>query len=208
MGLKPGEVSTGTTILAGKFKDCIIIGADSRTSMGTYIANRVTDKLTHVVDSIYCCRSGSAADTQAIAAIVKYELDVYATSHNERPTVKVAAKIFKRYLYENKSRLTAGIIVAGWDHQDGFSVYNLPVGGSIHEMNLALGGSGSLFIYGFCEEMYSPEMNREDGLKFIRTALKLAMSSDASSGGMIRTAIIDENGVQRDDVLGSDVKTY
>ena len=28
-------------------------------------ANRVTDKLTHVHDRIYCCRSGSAADTQA-----------------------------------------------------------------------------------------------------------------------------------------------
>ena len=26
-------------------------------------ANRVTDKLTHISDRIYCCRSGSAADT-------------------------------------------------------------------------------------------------------------------------------------------------
>ena len=32
-----------------------------------YVANRVTDKLTPVMDRIYCCRSGSAIDTQAIA---------------------------------------------------------------------------------------------------------------------------------------------
>lgn len=39
-----------------------------------YIANRVTDKLTKVTERIYCCRSGSAADTQAIADIVSYHL--------------------------------------------------------------------------------------------------------------------------------------
>ena len=38
--------------------------------------NRVTDKLTPVTDRIYCCRSGSAADTQCIADIVKYNLDM------------------------------------------------------------------------------------------------------------------------------------
>ena len=36
--------------------------------------NRVTDKLTPLTDNIFCCRSGSAADTQAIADQVKYYL--------------------------------------------------------------------------------------------------------------------------------------
>lgn len=40
----------------------------------SYIANRVTDKITKVTDFIYCCRSGSAADTQAISDIVSYHL--------------------------------------------------------------------------------------------------------------------------------------
>ena len=39
-------------------------------------ANRVTDKLTHVHDRIYCCRSGSAADTQAVADGVHYNLQM------------------------------------------------------------------------------------------------------------------------------------
>jgi hypothetical protein len=44
---------------------------------GSYIANRVSDKLTPVCDRIYCCRSGSAADTQAISDMVKYYLDLH-----------------------------------------------------------------------------------------------------------------------------------
>ena len=66
-----------TTIMAVEFNGGVIIGADSRTTTGAYIANRVTDKLTKVTERIYCCRSGSAADTQAIADIVKYHLDFY-----------------------------------------------------------------------------------------------------------------------------------
>ena len=42
-----------------------------------YVANRFTDKLTKITDHIYCCRSGSAADTQAIADIVSYHLEFH-----------------------------------------------------------------------------------------------------------------------------------
>ncbi len=56
--------STGTTLVAVEFDGGVVLGADSRTSTGTYVANRVTDKLTPVTDYIFACRSGSAADTQ------------------------------------------------------------------------------------------------------------------------------------------------
>lgn len=69
--------STGTSIMACEFNGGVVIGADSRTTTGAYIANRVTDKLTRITDHIYCCRSGSAADTQAIADIVTYHLSEY-----------------------------------------------------------------------------------------------------------------------------------
>lgn len=66
-----------TTIMAVEFNGGVIIGADSRTSTGSYVANRTADKLTRLSDKIYCCRSGSAADTQAIADVVAYSLDYH-----------------------------------------------------------------------------------------------------------------------------------
>lgn len=41
----------------------VLIGADSRTTSGTFIAHRAADKLDFVHDRIFCLRSGSAADT-------------------------------------------------------------------------------------------------------------------------------------------------
>jgi len=91
--------------MAINFKDGVILGADSRTTTGAYIANRVTDKLTQVHDTIWCCRSGSAADTQAVADIVSYHLNMYGVVNNEPPTTAVAASLFQELCYENKDAL-------------------------------------------------------------------------------------------------------
>ena len=48
----PSEVSTGTTLCAVEFKDGVVLGADTRTSMGSWVANRVTDKLTPISGNI------------------------------------------------------------------------------------------------------------------------------------------------------------
>ena len=46
---RAGEVNLGTSIMAAAFDGGVVIGADSRTTTGSYIANRVTDKLTQLV---------------------------------------------------------------------------------------------------------------------------------------------------------------
>lgn len=91
--------------MAITFKDGVILGADSRTTTGAYIANRVTDKLTQVHDTIWCCRSGSAADTQAVADIVQYYLGQYDITNAEPPTTSIAAGLFQELCYSNKDQL-------------------------------------------------------------------------------------------------------
>merc|ERR1712157_434899 len=101
--------------MAVEYDGGVVIGADSRTSSGSYVANRVTDKLTKITDRIYCCRSGSAADTQAIADYVKLYLDMHTSEKGERATTKTAARVFQQMCYGNRDQLMAGIICAGWD---------------------------------------------------------------------------------------------
>jgi 20S proteasome subunit beta 1 len=99
--------------MAVTFAGGVVMGADSRTSTGNYVANRVSDKLTPVHDQIYCCRSGSAADTQAVSDIVKYYLDSHSIELGHQPLVKTAASLFQDITYQNKDRLLASIIVGG-----------------------------------------------------------------------------------------------
>ncbi|KAJ3006160.1 UNVERIFIED_CONTAM: Proteasome subunit beta type-1, partial [Siphonaria sp. JEL0065] len=145
--------------MAVQHKDGVIVGADSRTTTGSYIANSVTDKLTPVHGRIFCCRSGSAADTQAVASIVNYYLQMF-TAHS--------GSLFQELCYQNKDGLSAGIIVGGWDKHNGPSVYSIPLGGSLHKQPFAVGGSGSTYIYGYCDSQYKDDMTREEAIQFTK----------------------------------------
>ncbi|XP_005091219.1 proteasome subunit beta type-6 [Aplysia californica] len=202
------EVSTGTTIMATEFDKGVILGADSRTTTGAYIANRVTDKLTKVTDYIYCCRSGSAADTQAIADIVKYHVDFHRMEMGEEPLVKTVAHMFKQLCYDYRDQLTAGIIVAGWDKQNGGQVYSIPISGMLQRMPFTTGGSGSTYLYGYVDAHYKPNLSKEDSLQFVSNSVALAMSRDGSSGGIIRLAAITKDGVERFVLTGDQVPSF
>lgn len=200
--------STGTSIMAAEFNGGVVIGADSRTTTGAYIANRVTDKLTKVTDHIYCCRSGSAADTQAIADIVSYHLGFHGMELGEEPLVEVGANVFKELCYNYRDSLMAGILVAGWDKKKGGQVYSIPIGGMLVRQPVSIGGSGSSYVYGYVDSNYKANMTKEECVNFVKTTLALAMSRDGSSGGVVRLGVITEKGIERLVVLGNELPKF
>ncbi|CCW65263.1 unnamed protein product [Phytomonas sp. EM1] len=183
-------VSLGTTILAVSYKGGVVLAADSRTSSGSYVVNRTSNKLTKLSKYIYCCRSGSAADTQALAERVSNYLESYQTEIEREVNVTTVANIFHKMCYMNRWRISAGIIVAGYDPINGGSVYSIPSGGSCVKLDYALGGSGSIFLYSFFDANYKPGMSKEECLKFCQRAVAHAYSRDGSSGGLIRTIVL------------------
>lgn len=126
--------STGTSIMAIVYDGGVLVGADSRTTSGTYIADRVQDKVDYLHERIFCLRSGSAADTQTLCGYVRYYLDVHAIELERRPTVKTAARLFQNMIYQYKDNLSAAVIIAGVDENDGPSLYAVqPSGSSIKQ---------------------------------------------------------------------------
>lgn len=202
------EHSMGTSIMAVTFDGGVIMGADSRTTTGTYIANRVSDKITPMTDKIFCCRSGSAADTQIISDYVRHYLSMHHIELGEDPRVETAARLFRELCYHNKESLVASIIVGGFDPYKGGQVFSVPLGGSLIQQPFAIGGSGSSYIYGFCDSNYKEGMSKEDCTKFVTNALSLAMARDGSSGGVIRLVIIDKNGVTRKFIHGDSIPQF
>jgi len=191
------EMSTGTTLVAVEFADGVVIAADSKTSMGTLVGNRVTDKLTPVTDTIFVCRSGSAADTQAVTEVVRYKLGFAEIEQGRPATVKDAAMAFKEICYEYRDSLMAGLIVAGYDKVNGGKVYSVPVGGMCVNQSVCIGGSGSTFLYGLMDAKYDKKMSQKACEELVLQAVTMAIRRDGSSGGCCRMAIITKDGVER-----------
>lgn len=84
-----------------------------------------------------------------------------------QPLVHTAATIFKELCYNYRDSLTAGIIVAGYDDVKGGQVYCVPIGGMLQRQAIAVGGSGSTYIYGFVDSKFKKNMNKEETAKFV-----------------------------------------
>lgn len=90
---------------------------------------------------------------------------------NGQPTVPLAASLFQELCYQNKDQLSAGIIVGGWDKENGGTVWNIPLGGSLHRQPFAIGGSGSTYIFGYCDSTYRDGMSKEECMDFVKNCM-------------------------------------
>lgn len=196
-------VKTGTTIMAIQFDGGVVMGADTRTSTGDYVANRASRKISKITDNIFVCRCGSAADTQALTGFVINYLTQHMTELGEKPTVNTAANLFRLIAYNNKDNLMAGLIVAGYDEKRGGQVWSIPLGGTLHRVPFAIDGSGSGYISGLVDANYRPNMTKDEALALVQKSVAHAMSRDGSSGGMIRTLVITADGLEEGVIPGN-----
>ena len=115
----------------------------------------------------------------------------------------------QRLCYDYKDRISAGVIVAGWDPVEGGSVYTVPMGGTCLKVPFAIGGSGSLFIYGLVDDhmkhVGDAVLPADDARNLVKKAISHAMARDGSSGGSIRTVLVTPEGNDRDYTPGNDL---
>ncbi|NP_001312872.1 proteasome subunit beta type-6 [Nicotiana tabacum] len=200
--------SMGTTIIGVTYNGGVVLGADSRTSTGMYVANRASDKITQLTDNVYVCRSGSAADSQIVSDYVRYFLHQHTIQLGQPATVKVAANLTRLLSYNNKDRLQTGMIIGGWDKYEGGKIYGIPPGGTVLEQPFAIGGSGSSYLYGFFDQAWKEGMTQEEAEKLVVTAVSLAIARDGASGGVVRTVTINKDGATRKFYSGDSLQLW
>jgi len=86
----------------------------------------------------------------------------------EPALVREAAGIFQNLCYNNRGKMTSGIIVAGWDSQLGGQVYSVPLGGVRVRQEVSVEGTDAALIYGFLDSNFHPKMNKEETEKFVQ----------------------------------------
>jgi 20S proteasome subunit beta 1 len=150
------------------------------------------------------CRSGSAADTQHLASIIRSDLVSRQILYRIKGTVTHVASLLWNLLSDDSS-LSASLICAGYDHELARGViYSIAPGGTVFEERMwAAGGSGSTYILGYLDthlpknqdDNYEKLIESEDeALDIVYNALCLAMDRDGSSGGFVRMYVIDRFG--------------
>lgn len=185
----------GTTCVSVIYDGGILIAADTFSTAGVMVGNRVSDKLEPLHQRIYCQRSGTSAHTMTICKYIRYFLDIHCSETGELPLVEVAARIAQSILYKNKF-LSGGLIISGWDPVRGYQIYQVGHG-ACFTSTIAASGSGSMFVKGYLDKNFRENMSKAEAYEFLKEAISLACYRDGSSGGCIRMVDITEEKLDR-----------
>ncbi|CAH2262378.1 jg26888 [Pararge aegeria aegeria] len=118
--------------------------------------------------------------------------DFHKIEVEDEPLVLTASTIFRELCYNYRDSLEASVLVAGWDNKEGGQIFSIPVGGALVRQAVAIGGSGSSYVYGYVDANFKPNMSKKKAIQFVTNTLTLAMLRDGSSGGVVRLGVITE----------------
>lgn len=185
-------IKTGTTIVGLKYKDGVILFADSRATNGPIVAEKNIMKLHYLTDNIYCAGAGTAGDTDRINQYAGKELQTFALKFNELPYVSHYINIVQNKLHRYQGHIGAALILAGIDN-NGIHLYSLSPNGYIKSEIFTTLGSGSLAALGILEANFKKEMEEEEAINLGKEAIKAGIYNDLYSGSNINIIIIKKN---------------
>lgn len=106
----------GTTTLALKYKESIIICVDSKASLGTYIGSRTVKKVLPIAPTIVATMAGGAADCAYWISLIAAESKLFAEKFHSTLSIGSIAKMLAGHLRDRRGQeLSIGTMVAGYD---------------------------------------------------------------------------------------------
>eukprot|EP01133_Synstelium_polycarpum_P014529 gene14529-17158_t len=195
-GMKmPGFLKTGTTIVGVVYKDGVVLGADTRATEGTIVADKNCEKIHFIADNIYCCGAGTAADTEMTTALISSKLKLHKLSTGKEVRVVTALTMLKQMLFRYQGHVSAALILGGIDI-NGPSLYTIYPHGSVDQLPYVTMGSGSLAAMAIFEANYKADMTKEEAINLVAQAIKSGIFNDLGSGSNVDVTVLTHGGVE------------
>lgn len=203
---------TGTTTLAIKCKDGVIIGADKRATAGHQVVMRDAKKTDVIAPNMVVAWAGTVSEIQNSVKVIKAEIKLRELKIGRPMLVQEVASMMSNMAY-GKIRVPSiipaivGFTVAGYD-ATGSSIYSVSPDGVLHEEETFIAdGSGGNFAISVLEDSYKEDMSLSEGVALAKKAFNVALLRDSASGNGFKIHSISSNGekVEADEKINTGV---
>jgi proteasome beta subunit len=188
--LRALEVPHGTTVLAFKYVDGVVMAGDRLATEGHRVASRDIQKVYATDAHSLVAIAGAAGPAIEMARILRVELEHYEKIEGESLELEGKANKLSQMIRQNLPMAMQGLVVvplfAGYDlrrHAGRLWKYDV-TGGRYEETEFEATGSGGLFAGESLKKSYSPGMSRGDAVKVAIEALTDAADQDRATGGV------------------------
>lgn len=204
-------LESGTTIIAAKYRDGVIMAADRRASSGYLIADNRAEKI-HIVDRFTVIgAAGVSKICQDLIRIFRAELEFYEKIRNREMSFEAKVNRLAYLTSLNLRRFLANMyavpLLAGFDNdkKEGRIFKFDLIGSPTEEKKYSSIGSGTVSTIGSLPMLYPDEpdeVTKEELIRRILKVLKQVVATDMGSGISPEKGIwpslkaIDKNGVK------------
>jgi proteasome beta subunit len=183
------EFPEGTTVLALRYNDGVVMAGDRRATAGNVIAHRRMKKVFPADEFSAVAISGTAGMAIELTKLFQTELEHYEKIEGTRLSLEGKANYLARMVRGNLPLAFQGLVVVplfcGFDetNQTGRLYTFDVVGGRYEEQDYAATGSGGAEARAFIKGVYESGVNEERALEIAVEALVAAAEEDAATGG-------------------------
>ena len=204
----PLATKTGTTIVGLVYKNGIVLGADTRSTNDTTVADKNCEKIHYIAPNIYCCGAGTAADTEKTTELISSQMELLRMNTGESQSrIVTACTLLKRMLFRYQGYISAALVLGGCDI-NGPHLYQIYPHGSTGKLPFTTMGSGSLAAMAVFESDYRDDLEEDEAIKLVQRAILAGIFNDLGSGSNVDTCVIrtdgsvsmDRNGIMPNEV--------
>jgi proteasome beta subunit len=183
------DIPEGTTVLALRFADGVIMAGDRRATAGNVIAHKRIQKVFAADEFSAVAVSGTAGMAVELIKLFQTELEHYEKIEGTRLSIDGKANYLARLVRNHLPLAFQGLVVVplfcGYDEaSEQGRLYTFDVvGGRYEEQDYATTGSGGQEAKSFLKTAYDDEMSEQDALRIAVEALVAAAEEDAATGG-------------------------
>jgi proteasome beta subunit len=190
----PKYVLTGTTTMGVVCRDGIVLGTDTRATMGTFVAHKRAKKVYPIDDHVAMTIAGGVADAQSVVEILQANSKLYRFEKGLPIPISAVARLAANVLFSSRYYpFILQSIIGGVDDQ-GPHIFALDPLGSVTEEKCVSTGSGSPVAYGVLEPGYKEGMSVKDAISLVVRAVNSAMKRDSASGDSFDVAVVSKEG--------------
>jgi proteasome beta subunit len=190
--LPPGtlpEHSHGTTVVAIRYADGVIMAGDRRATSGNLISHRNMEKVFPADRHSGVAIAGAAGPAIEMVKLFQLQLEHYEKVEGAELSLEGKANQLGQMVRSHLPAAMQGFVVvplfAGYDLRRGTGrLFEYDVtGGRYEESDFAATGSGSLHAGTVVKMGYRPSLDRTDAVELVINSLFQAADEDSATGG-------------------------
>jgi proteasome beta subunit len=187
--LQPNEVTHGTTVVAIRYADGVVMAGDRRATAGNFISHRAMEKVFPADRHSGVAIAGAAGPAVEMVKLFQLQLEHYEKVEGVELSLEGKANQLAQMVRGHLPAAMQGFAVvplfAGYDTKRGTGrLFEYDVtGGRYEESDFAATGSGSMHAGTVIKLGYKADLDRDAAVELAINALFQAADEDAATGG-------------------------